>query len=235
MSTEKENQKEIRRIYRIIENTAQMAKEATLTGMLKGGESRCIKQFNSALNRLIETGVVPGGLFEPLEGDASFSEIGVACHHLASYLKDELEDESPRAEPQEPKSVPLMGDSVIVNLGGELKELGEVIRQSMPDFVRKAWKEATGAHTSHERTEHPKAEPPPKNETETAPPSPELNQVESQIAELGAQMQVLAERLRRNTLPPEEIQRIADEMRKLGEQQVKLADRHATFRAEGSS
>ena len=247
MSTEQEKSKEIRRIFHLVESTATLAKEATLTGMLKGGEKRCIKQFNNALNRLIEIDIVPEGLFDPLEEEAEFSEVGVACYHLAGFLKSDLDDFEISQKKMDKEKI----KKIIVGNIGELKDLGEVIRQampkdlgevirqSMPDFLKDAWKETKKGDSS-------KAETPPKSESTPQEVvsieieedeeiiNPDSNSVESQIAELRAQIQALAEQLQEDIVSPEEIGRLTREMRKLGKQQAKLAHQRATLGAEES-
>ena len=48
---------------------------------------------------------------------------------------------------------------------------------------------------------------------------------------MGAQMQVLAERMHREELFSDEIRELADQMRQLGQQQSELAKQHAAIRA----
>lgn len=64
--------------------------------------------------------------------------------------------------------------------------------------------------------------------------SPGLDDVESKIAELGGQMQVLAERLHRNDLSTDEVKGLADQLRDLGREQTQLAEEHARARTEDS-
>ncbi len=52
------------------------------------------------------------------------------------------------------------------------------------------------------------------------------------MSELGAQLQVMAERLRHESLSPDEIQRLADGMRELGEKHAKIAQRQAALRIQ---
>ncbi len=235
MSTEQEKNKEIIRIFHLVESTAKLAKEATLTGMLKGGEKRCIKQFNNALNRLIEIDIVPEGLFDPLEEDAEVSEVGVACYHLAGFLKSDLDEFEISQKKMDKEKI----KKIIVGNIGELKDLGEVIRQSMPDFLKDAWKETKKGDSS-------KAETSPESESTTQKVvsieieedeeivNPDSNSVESQIAELRTQIQALAEQLQEDIVSPEDIGRLTREMRKLGKQQAKLAHQRATLGAEES-
>lgn len=78
-------------LFHMLEHTAKIAEDATLTGTFSDGEKRCTAQFNNVLKRLNDINAVPDGLFEELDADASFGEIGIACHQLAAYLNEELD------------------------------------------------------------------------------------------------------------------------------------------------
>lgn len=134
MSNAHESQKEIRRILRLLETTARIVETSTITDQFSGGEERCARQFNNALNRLTELGAVPTGLFEPLalETDAAFGDVCFACHQVAAYLR-----EGYRAD------IDLDFDlsNVKETVSDELKNVGEVVRQSMPDFLKDIWGE----------------------------------------------------------------------------------------------
>ena len=88
MSNERETQKEIRRIVRMLEATTKHLERASLLDTLSSGEARCIRQFNNALARLNDLEALPEGLFEPLDDSASVGDIGYAYHQVATYLKD---------------------------------------------------------------------------------------------------------------------------------------------------
>lgn len=130
---EQERQQEIRGLLQILEQTAEIAENSALTESYKDGESRCITQFNKVLNRLNALNAVPDGLFEPLQEDANYSEISIACNHLAAYLSEGLS-----AFPDlKGMMTNILGKSFIENIEEELKEgkIGDLIRQAMPDFM----------------------------------------------------------------------------------------------------
>jgi hypothetical protein len=209
-------EKEIKRMIRLLESTAEIAEHASLTGTFKQGQKASLRQYNAILERLKETEEIPGVLFPPLEEDAPFDEVGVACKQLAAYLQEE--DEPVKARPRE---APFLDGSPIINIGGDLKDLGELIRDALPDWIKK------GRVDIFTPEEEPK-ESEPAEESETQ----DLNDLESQMSELGAQMQVMAERLRRESLSPDEIQRLADGMRELGEKHAELAKKQAALRLQ---
>lgn len=127
MSNEHESQKEIRRILRLLEATARIVETSVISSEhLFDGEERCARQFNNALNLLSELEAVPEGLFEPLEEDASFGDICFACHQVAAYVKDGYVDD-------------FDFDHMKKTIGDELKDVSEVVRQSMPSFLKDMW------------------------------------------------------------------------------------------------
>ena len=122
MSNEHENQKEIRAILRLLETTARVVETSPIVDPSEG-EERCAQQVNNALNRLSELGAVHPGLFQPLETSASFSEISVACHQIAAYLREGCAPDFDFS-------------NVKRTIGDELKDVSEVVRQSVPDFLK---------------------------------------------------------------------------------------------------
>ena len=127
MSNEYESQKEIRRILRLLETTARIVETSAITDHFSDGAERCARQFNNALTLLGDLGAVPDGLFEPLETDASFGDICFACHQVSAYVREGCVDD-------------FDFDHVKKTIGDELKDVSEVVRQSMPSFLKDMWK-----------------------------------------------------------------------------------------------
>lgn len=130
---EQERQQEIRGLFQILEQTAEIAEGTILTGNYKDSESRCISQFNKVLQRLNEIDAVPEGLFDPLSENATFSEISIACNHLAAYLSEGLGISSDLKS----MMTNILGKDIIENISEEFKEsgIGDLIRSAMPDFL----------------------------------------------------------------------------------------------------
>ena len=132
MSNEWEAQKEIRRmkeirqILRLLETTARIIETSAITDQFSDGEERCARQFNNALDLLADLGAVPDGLFEPLETDAAFGDICFACHQVSAYVKESCADDFDFSQ-------------ITKTIGDELKDVGEVVRQSMPSFLKDVW------------------------------------------------------------------------------------------------
>ena len=130
---EQAQQQELRGLFQMLDHTAKIAEDASLTGAFSGGEARCITQFNNVLARLRELNAVPDGLFDELHAEASFGQIGIACHQLAAYLNDGLETTA------DAKGwlASFFGERFMENLAEEAtdKPLGDMIRKAVPDFL----------------------------------------------------------------------------------------------------
>ena len=126
MSNERETQKEIRQILRLLETTARLIETSAITDQFSDGEERCARQFNNALTLLTDLDAVPDGLFEPLETDATFSDICFACHQVTAYVKESCTDDFDLSQ-------------IKKTIGDELKDVSEVVRQSMPSFLKDVW------------------------------------------------------------------------------------------------
>ena len=130
---EQERQQELRGLFHMLDHTAKIAEDASLTGAFSGGETRCITQFNNTLARLRELNAVPDGLFDELHAEASFGQIGIACHQLAAYLNEGLDTTA------DAKGwfASFFGERFMENLVEEAtdKPLGDMIRKAVPDFL----------------------------------------------------------------------------------------------------
>ncbi|MXV74949.1 hypothetical protein F4Z99_11835 [Candidatus Poribacteria bacterium] len=126
-------QQELRGLFQMLDHTAKIAEDAALTGAFSGGETRCITQFNNVLARLKELNAVPDGLFDELDAEASFGQIGIACHQLAAYLNEGLDTTT------DAKGwfASFFGERFMENLAEEAidKPLGDMIRKAVPDFL----------------------------------------------------------------------------------------------------
>ena len=179
MSNEWETQKEMRRmkeirqILRLLETTARIIETSAITDQFSDGEERCARQFNKALTLLSELGAVPDGLFEPLETDASFGDICFACHQVTAYVKESCADDFDFSQ-------------IKKTIGDELKDVSEVVRQSMPTFLKDIW----NGQVEEENVETVETVEVTSNEDED---SESTTSVEQRIAKLEGQMETVVE------------------------------------------
>ncbi|RKU28293.1 hypothetical protein C6497_09925 [Candidatus Poribacteria bacterium] len=127
-----QEQQEIRALFHIVEQTAEIAEDSTLTQSFKEGERRCITQFNNVLERLNEMEAIPADLFDPLPDEATFSEISIACHHLAAYLNEGVDTSTDLKG----MFANFLGNRLGQNFSEDMKDasIDVLIRKSMPDF-----------------------------------------------------------------------------------------------------
>ena len=130
---EQKKQQELRGLFQLLDHTAKIAEDAALTDAFSGGETRGITQFNNVLARLRELEAVPDGLFDELHAEASFGQIGIACHQLAAYLNDGLDTTAD----SKGWFASFFGERFMENLAEEAadKPLGDMIRKAVPDFL----------------------------------------------------------------------------------------------------
>lgn len=133
MGRPESNLPEIRRIRRLLRETVRLAEHASLTGSLDKGSRIAIRQYNHIREHLQEIGAVPVDLFQDLDEDeATFDELGIVCGMLEGYL---VEDEEILNEGKGPTKVQV--GMVGLKELEDLKEIGKVIRESLPEFLRK--------------------------------------------------------------------------------------------------
>ncbi len=134
MGRTESNLPEIRRIRRLLRETVKLAEHASLTGSLDKGGRIAIRQYNHIREHLQEIGAIPEDLFQNLdEDDSTFDELGIVCGMLEGYL---VEDEEILNEGGKGSTKVQVGMVGLKELE-DLKEIGKVIRESLPDFLRK--------------------------------------------------------------------------------------------------
>jgi hypothetical protein len=217
MTEEKEKEgvqmMEMQGIIGMLKKTADSAEHLMMTGGQVKGSTAGVRQYNAVLKRLKNFVLADPELFTPLEEDASFADLSISCEQLAAYLEGMTEAAEPASAK---KAAPQIMGPVSIKIGdvGDLGDLGEIIRQAMPSWLKGQMDVKIDA-----------------SKAEKKEPEAEMNDLESRIAELGAQMQALAERMSREELSSDEIRKLADQMRELGQQQSELAKKHAAIRA----
>ena len=134
MGRPESNLPEIRRIRRLLRETVRLAEHASLTGSLDKGGRIAIRQYNHIREHLQEIGAIPEDLFQDLDEDeATFDELGIVCGMLEGYLAEDDEILNEGAKSSTKVQVGMVGLKELE----DLKEIGKVIRESLPDFLRK--------------------------------------------------------------------------------------------------
>lgn len=129
--------KEIRKARRMLRELSQLSEHASLTGAYKSeGAVDAIQAYNQILAFVEAQEISTHGMFSTLPSDASWSRLGVSSRLLRSFLEEEEEECAPK------------GVKIVVGKHGEhaghidleelgkLKDIGAVIREHLPDFLR---------------------------------------------------------------------------------------------------
>ncbi|MAF10639.1 hypothetical protein CMK11_09320 [Candidatus Poribacteria bacterium] len=197
---------ELRRIHGLLETIADLAEHSELTDVEGGGEAHAAQQYNAALSRLVELEIAGDGFFVALADDASWPELRAACAQVAGYIEPEMEGGRADRSARSFSFAPNFMAAVTT------EAVGKLLRDVMPEDMANEY----------------------DGEADGRADTVDFDDVESQLSELGGQMQVLAERLHRNDLSADEVKSLADQLRDLGREQTQLAEQHARARAEES-
>ena len=135
--TEQKRLNRLNQYKHVLEITKEFAFQASITGMQSGGEKRCIQMFNKIL-MVVEDQLVTG-LVEPLNADANYSEISIACTQLLALL-DENHEEDYRNNRN--KSQGVFGDFENLFQGFDndfqdvFRDLGKKVRDNIPQVIK---------------------------------------------------------------------------------------------------
>jgi hypothetical protein len=206
-----QNQMELRKIRRLLQETIRLAEKASMTGSLEGGGRMAIRQYNRIRDYLEEHDFIPDDLFQGLDEDnTTFDELGVVTSMLEGYLADEGEPLPP--EPPPPPGRP----NFSLNIGyqkelEELRDLGQLIRENMPEWLRARQEAALAAREAERGGEN-------------------LAEQEGRLAEVGAQFQAAADRMGHGDLSEQQRAELIDQLAQLGQEQSRLSRRIARMR-----
>jgi len=73
-------------LSRLLQEIAQMAEDAALTGQMQGGLRRLITRYNTVLAQAVTENLVPAGMFQPLGADDGFEDLAIEARLLRSSL-----------------------------------------------------------------------------------------------------------------------------------------------------
>jgi hypothetical protein len=204
--------RELQRLLKVLDRLRTLAQEADMTGAFRRGAPYAIQQYNAILASLGEYGVTLPSYYPPIVAEeANMSSVGLAAAQLTEYLKDVLEEAGyPPADPAAGGS----GGGIFNQMfsGKEFEHIGEAIREAMPDWLQRGGR---GAARPAAPGQAPASPSPP-----AGPPAGEQSR---RMAELATRIQAITQEMQRPGLSPEELQRLAGELSRLGEEQVRIA------------
>jgi hypothetical protein len=180
-----EPEAELRRIVRLLEKTAKLAQDASLTGSLAGGKDFAIRSYNSVLQHLTQSGEVPAALFQPLADSASIDDVGFASAQLAEYLREGL-PETAQGQGQSGHPGRILGDGNVLFNIGSLGEIAELVRENLPEWLRgrRAEPETAQNAAQDEATQSSTPPPPPGAQAASGTPPAARMQLPSRQARI---------------------------------------------------
>ena len=93
--SEQEQKKEIPRLYKLLLKMTEMAEHSEQTGTFESATRNLSRRYNAIVERLEDIDAIPGDLFQRLEDNADFGQIGAEATLLADYVKDLNEEVGP--------------------------------------------------------------------------------------------------------------------------------------------
>ena len=73
-------------LSRLLQEIAQMAEDAALTGQMQGGLRRLITRYNTVLAQAVTENLVPAGMFQPLGADDGFEDLAIEARLLRTAM-----------------------------------------------------------------------------------------------------------------------------------------------------
>lgn len=111
-------------LARLLQEIAQIAEDAALTGQMQGGLRRLINRYNAVLAQAVTENLVPAGMFHPLGPDDGFEDLNIEARLLRSSLS--------AAERPAEKANPRMDPGHLIRLAPFLnsEDLGRLVRSA---------------------------------------------------------------------------------------------------------
>jgi hypothetical protein len=134
---------ELKKARKMLREISSLSEHVSLTrdpGRGSAGAEDAIRAYNDLLTYIQTQGVETMGMFSPLPNDASFDRVGVASRLLRALLDAELEEE----ESIEKSVKVVVGrhgthtSHINTEELGKLKDIGAVIREHLPEWMREA-------------------------------------------------------------------------------------------------
>lgn len=211
--TKQESLNQLNQYKSVLETTKDFALQASTSTEQNGGEERCIQLFNKIL--LAVRNQIVDGLIDPLDVDANFSEISVACTQLLALLSVEpnYEDSDFNEDNSEQGRFGDFGnlfEGFDNDFQDIFRDLGRTVRDNIPQVIKD--KVAEELHRASEEIKKAEArlrnsggadsnqaeyteiviedhEQPNEDNQNTSPDSEVISMLKSQIEELKAELQ----------------------------------------------
>src|SRR5262245_33475660 len=131
-----EREKELIKLINVLRRTSRMALQSEWTGGKEDAAVFCTEQYNRVLARLKEIDQGLAKVFEPLPPGSSLTVVAMAARQLAAYYEDELGSSRGFGRGYGFAFDPKMFKEFWEKSASEFEDLGEVIRESIDEWMR---------------------------------------------------------------------------------------------------
>ena len=134
--TKKESLNQLNQYKSVLETTKDFSIQASASGEQNGGEERCIQLFNKIL--LAVRNQIVDGLIDPLNVDANYSEISVACTQLLALLSEDPnhEDNYFNEDSKEEGRFGNLFEGFDNDFQDIFRDLGRKVRDNIPKVIK---------------------------------------------------------------------------------------------------
>ncbi len=193
---------------RILDELAEAAEHASLTGSMRGGERSAAQTYNRVLATFERQGILPDGMFEPIdESNVEYGHLGIQCRLLRAATHQKKEERRREGMESVVALAPFLDSADLSRLVRE--RMGE---GTLPDGLLVARAPFLDSHTLGDlvrRSLHPEPPAAPTPPAPSAPPDPPADLLPVVQADLPTDIDGLIAELRRPNLDSDERKRIA--------------------------
>ena len=134
--TKKESLNQLNQYKSVLETTKDFSIQASASREQNGGEERCIQLFNKIL--LAVSNQIVDGLIDPLNVDANYSEISVACTQLLALLSEDPnhEDNYFNEDSKEEGRFGNLFEGFDNDFQDIFRDLGRKVRDNIPKVIK---------------------------------------------------------------------------------------------------
>jgi hypothetical protein len=147
-----EREKELLKLINVLRRTSRMALQSEWTGGKDDAAAYCTEQYNRVLARLKEMDPGLSVVFEPLPAGSSLTVVAMASRQLAAYYEDELGPTKGFGRGYGFAVDPHMFREFWDRSAREFEDLGEFIRESIDEWLKRK-KETHGEKHSTAETD----------------------------------------------------------------------------------
>ena len=148
-----ERDKEVAKLVNVLRRTSRMALQAEWTGGNEDAAAYCTDQYNRVLSRLKELDPGVGAVFEPLPAGSSLVVVAMASRQLAAYHEDEVGSSRGHDYVRSYSFDPRKFREFWEKSSREFEDMGEFIRESIDEWLRRKKESAPRAEKETTRTE----------------------------------------------------------------------------------